>query len=213
MPCGRIDIAYLYRSETLSKHIHSNCLQRGGQYFIHRHATTLAALSLWRLHGMTRGGSRYLPRSSRVALRHKIQCARRSAPVAEAGGSRGKLRCFLFGREHVYGPIVLPRQAYLLERCKSCAERRAAPTGRSKLFNVGLYTAFLRNCPDDRMHLRSMALCLGQHYGGAPPCLQGRARQRKNYEAKKAQTRSCIFGQLIAQYTLPVFDRSRGDGA
>jgi hypothetical protein len=48
---------------------------------------------------------------------------------------------------------------------------------------------------------------------GAKSVTSRKGKARKNYEAKKEKTSSCIFGQLIGQYALPVFDRSRKDGA
>ena len=35
----------------ISRHTHSNCLQRGGQHFIHRHATTLIVFGICCAHG------------------------------------------------------------------------------------------------------------------------------------------------------------------
>jgi hypothetical protein len=56
------------------------------------------------------------------------------------------------------------------------------------------------------------AVCLG-HTLGEKPVTSKKGRARKNYEIKREQTKSCIFGQLIGQYALPVLDRARGDGA
>jgi len=59
------------------------------------------------------------------------------------------------------------------------------------------------------------------HHQDTPPWLSStafdhnseRARKTENHEAGEEKTRGCIFDQLVGQYTLPVFARSRGEGA
>jgi hypothetical protein len=113
-------------TRTSSKHrasngyTHSNCLQRGGQHLIHRHATTLAILDIGCSHSKYSAvevdvfpGQREQLRGTKPGVRS------RNHQGPKLGAAVDKQSCFLFWCKNVHASIVLPRKAHLLHRILS----------------------------------------------------------------------------------------------